>query len=193
MRWWLKESLEQRISALEDGLKASTELAYLWNSSQKCKNWREVRYYEERLQHLNRKNIWKNWVNSESFALGKLWVNEELDSSEESEFPSLRIWNSLFCIPIHLFTLSSPKGQSFPSSLSQSIASSSTSVMKSTTNRLQEQNIEAEKSESPKQTMTATTKLTFRGNGSKMGLNLNFLLKKDSMLSFEWLLGMVVN
>ena len=85
--------------------------------------------------------------------------------------------------------LSSPKGQSFPSPLSQSTASTSTSVMKSTTNRIQEQNIEAEKSESPKPTMTAVTSPNCHFHLKKplknWEWNLHFLLKKDSMQSFE--------
>ena len=181
-----RKALEQRISALEDGLKASTELVGVPSDeleSEMQKIDEKLDIAKERLHTLEQEEYLEELGKSLNRShLESSELNEELDSSEESEISfieDLELPSS--ASPSTSSPLSSPKGQSFPSSLSQSTASTSTSVMKSTTNRIQEQNIEAEKSESPKPTMTAVTSptaLSLEETAQKLGVEPEFLAEK---------------
>ena len=103
-------------------------------------------------------------------------------SSEESEISVIDDLELPSPAPSSMHSsISSPMAKSLPSHLSQSTASTGTPVMKSTTNRIQEQNIEADKSESPKQTMSAITSptaLSLDETAQKLGVEPEFLADK---------------
>ena len=181
-----RKALEQRISALEDGLKASTELVGVPSDeleSEMQKIDEKLDIAKERLHTLEQEEYLEELGKSLNRShLESSELNEELDSSEESEISfieDLELPSS--ASPSTSSPLSSPKGQSFPSSFSPSTASTSTSVMKSTTNRIQEQNIEAETSESPKPSSTlvaSPTALSLEETAQKLGVEPEFLAEK---------------
>ena len=170
-----KKALEQRISALEDGLRVSSELVDVPCSnleSEMSKIDEKLEIATERLQAIEQEEYLEE--------LGKSLNRSHLESSDfKGEFdtsleePETSIIEEL--------ELPSPASLSPPSPLSQSIASTSTSVMKSTTNRIQEQNIESEQSELPKPTMTAVTSptaLSLEETAQKLGVEPEFLAEK---------------
>ena len=179
-----KKALEQRISALEDGLRVSSELVDAPCSdleSEMSKIDEKLEIAKERLQAIEQEEYLEE--------LGKSLNRSHQETSiptEDADFSSAESETSIIedlelAYPSTSSPLSSPKAQSFPSPLSSSTASTSTSVMKSTTNRIQEQNMEAEKSESPKPTRTATTTqtvLSLEETARKLGIEPEFLAEK---------------
>ena len=182
-----KKALEQRISALEDGLKVSSELVDTPCSeleSEMSKIDEKLEIAKERLQVIEQEEYLEE--------LGKSLNRSHLESSGSTGDVKLSSEDSETSIledlelpspasPSKPSLLSSAKAEppSFP--LSQSTASTSTSVMKSTTNRIQEQKMEAEKSESPKPTMTATPTqiaLSLEETAQKLGVEPEFLAEK---------------
>ncbi len=183
-----KKALEQRISALEDGLGVSSEMVdapCTELESEMTKIDEKLDIAKERLQVIEQEEYLEE--------LGKSLNRSHLDSSgsaEGGDFSSESTESSI----LEDLELSPPASsspgqspvassniQSFSSPPSQPTASTSTSVMKSTTNRIQEQNIEAEKSESPKPTMTATTSqtsLSLEETAQKLGVEPEFLAEK---------------
>ena len=183
-----KKALEQRISALEEGLRVSSELVDVPCSdleSEMSKIDEKLEIAKERLQAIEQEEYLEE--------LGKSLNRSHLESSgstedtklssedsESSILEDLEISPSGSSSPLPL-PIPSPKVQSFPFPLSPSTASTSTSVMKSTTNRIQEQNIEVDQSESTKPTMTATTSqtaLSLEETAQKLGVEPEFLAEK---------------
>jgi hypothetical protein len=178
-----KKALEQRISALEDGLRVSSELVDIPCSdleSEMSKIDEKLEIAKERLQAIEQEEYLEELGKSLNRShLESSELNEELNYSEESETSIIEDLELAY--PSTSSPLSSPKAQSFPSPLSSSTASTSTSLMKSTTNRIQEQNIEAEKSESPKSSITAVTSqtaLSLEETARKLGIEPDFLAEK---------------
>ena len=180
-----KKALEQRISALEDGLKISTELVdtpCLELESEMSKIDEKLEIAKERLHAIEQEEYLEEL--GKSLNRSHLEANEELKknsplSDKTSLIDDLEITPSKPDLPIKPMT-SAETSPSF-SPISTPSASTSTSVMKSTTNRIQEQNIEAEKSESPKPTMTATTSqtaLSLEETAQKLGIDPEFLADK---------------
>jgi len=184
-----KKALEQRISALEDGLKVSSELVDTPCSdleSEMSKIDEKLEIAKERLQTIEQEEYLEELGKSlnRTHLESSETIEEVYSSSEESEtsiIEDLELPSPISTSKSKPSPISSPKGQSFPSSLSQSTASTSTSVMKSTTNRIQEQKMEAEKSESPKPTMTATPTqiaISLEETAQKLGVEPEFLAEK---------------
>jgi len=183
-----KKALEQRISALEDGLKVSSELVVTPCSdleSEMSKIDEKLEIAKERLQAIEQEEYLEE--------LGKSLNRSHLETSlpggdgdlstsvsessviDDLELPSPASESSIQS------PFSSLKTDSFPAPLPQSTASSNTSVMKSTTNRIQEQNIEAKTSELPKPLMTAVTPptaLSLEETAQKLGVEPEFLADK---------------
>jgi hypothetical protein len=182
-----KKALEQRIAALEDGLRVSSELVDVPCSdleSEMSKIDEKLEIAKERLQTIEQEEYLEELGKSlnRSHLESSETIEEVHSSSEESEtsiIEDLELPSSVS--PSKPSPISSPKGQSFPYSLSQTTAPTSTPVMKSTTNRIQEQKMEAEKLESPKQTMAATSKqtaLSLEETAQKLGVEPEFLADK---------------
>lgn len=183
-----KKALEQRISALEDGLRVSSELVDAPCSdleSEMSKIDEKLEIAQERLQAIEQEEYLEE--------LGKSLNRSHLETSlptGDADLSSAVSESSIIDdleLPApgsELSTqspLSSLKTKSFPTPLSQSTASSSTTVMKSTTNRIQEQNIEAETSELPKPSMTVVsspTALSLEETAQKLGIEPEFLANK---------------
>jgi hypothetical protein len=183
-----KKALEQRISALEDGLRVSSELVDVPCSeleSEMSKIDEKLDIAKERLQAIEQEEYLEE--------LGKALNRSHLESSDSAEggdFSSESTKSSILedldiSPPASPSTVQSPAAssnvQSFSSPSSQPTASTSTSVMKSTTNRIQEQNIEAKKSETPKPSMTTAmslTALSLEGTAQKLGIEPEFLADK---------------
>jgi hypothetical protein len=183
-----KKALEQRISALEDGLRVSSELVDVPSSeleSEMSKIDEKLDIARERLQAIEQEEYLEE--------LGKSLNRSHLESSESAEgrdFSSESTESSILedldmSPPASSSTDQSPATssnvQSISSPSSQPTASTSTSVMKSTINRIQEQNFEAEKSESPKSSMTTAmslTALSLEETAQKLGIEPEFLADK---------------
>ena len=183
-----KKALEQRISALEDGLRVSSELVDAPCSdleSEMSKIDEKLEIAKERLQAIEQEEYLEELGKSLNRSHPKPPYLSEMQTFHRQclNLRSLMIWNYLLLHPnrpLSRHFLLSRLNPSFPP-LSQSTASSSTSVMKSTTNRIQEQNIEAETSESPKPSSTlvsSPTALSLEETAQKLGVEPEFLAEK---------------
>ena len=182
-----KKALEQRISALEDGLKASSDLVdtpYPELESEMSKIDEKLEIAKERLQAIEQEEYLEELGKSLNRSHLENFANpDEVDFS--SEHTDANVIENLE-LPAHASpsiqsSVPSLEVQSIPSPISQPIASTNTSVMKSTTNRIHEQNIEADKLESPKTTMTKTTTptvLSLEETAQKLGVEPEFLADK---------------
>jgi hypothetical protein len=183
-----KKALEQRISALEDGLRVSSELVDAPCSdleSEMSKIDEKLEIAKERLQAIEQEEYLEELGKSLNRSHPETSIpiadsNFSSAVSESSIIDDLELPSPASESPTQS-PLSSLKTKSLLSPLSQPTASSSTSVMKSTTNRIQEQNIEAETSESPKPSSTlvsSPTALSLEETAQKLGVEPEFLAEK---------------